>query len=183
MSATGRSAVRRADDFYATPAWATRALFRAVDFDRDVPILDPCCGDGAILDVAAEQNYATIGYELDAHRASLAAQKHPRVVCADALSVPWLNVTIATNPPYSLALEFAQRALSESGSRSVAMLLRLNWLAGLRRVEFHRAYPATVLVLPRRPSFVGGGTDATDYAWFLWRRGIGGDWRILDVED
>jgi hypothetical protein len=48
------------------------------------------------------------------------------------------------------------------------MLLRLNFLGGAKRTAFLRARPPDIYVLPNRPSFTGHGTDACEYAWFVW---------------
>lgn len=49
MSATGRGAERRADDFYETPGWCTRAIRTRLDVFPNSVVLDPCAGTGAIL--------------------------------------------------------------------------------------------------------------------------------------
>jgi hypothetical protein len=46
MSATNRGAVRRADDYYATPAWCVRALLASVQLPGG-RWLEPAAGDGA----------------------------------------------------------------------------------------------------------------------------------------
>ena len=190
MSATGRSeaagtgVIRHPDDFYATPAWATRAFLRAFPHPGD-SVLDPCCGDGAILDVVREMypSTRTVGIEIDEGRAATAGEKH-EVVCADALlPLPGSAgaAMILTNPPFRLAIEFITRALSDSDG-PVAMLLRLNWLASQKRATWMRANTPSVYVLPRRPSFTGGKTDACEYAWLVWRDPAGESCvRILDV--
>ena len=176
MSVTGHNPVRHPDDFYATPAWCTRAILphlgRPDYFDR---VVDPCCGDGAILDVIAEQwpdhRQSLRGVEIDARRADIAGKKH-RVACADALGeTQWDRAVelVVTNPPFSLAMEFVQRALEEvAPGGTVAMLLRLPWLASQKRAPWLRENTPSVYVLPTRPSFTGKGTDATDYAWMVW---------------
>lgn len=186
MSATNRSDVRHPDDFYATPAWATLAILRYAARPGDI-VLDPACGDGAILDVAAECNFKTIGLELDEGRARRAAGhgKHVAII-RDALDVgAWPRAeAIVMNPPFGCAMEFVERAIAEARvcDANVAALLRLPWLASRKRVAFHRAHPSDVYVLPRRPSFTPDGkTDATDYAWFVWGPSRGGRWSILDV--
>lgn len=190
MSATGRSeaagtgVVRHPDDFYATPAWCTRSILPHLPPARSV--LDPCCGDGAILDVVRTFWPSTerFGFEIDTNRAAMASQKHG-ITCMrlDALDpqYQWGNHDlILTNPPYALAMEFVQRAIA-SGAGYVAMLLRLNWLASQKRAAWMRAHTPSVYVLPRRPSFTGKGTDATEYAWMVWRRGDIPRVKILDV--
>lgn len=96
MSVTGHGAktghVRHADDWYSTPAFATRAILRAIDlptsFCENDTIIDPCCGEGAILDVVAKVCPGAIrcGIELDEGRADVAANRGShRVRHADAL--------------------------------------------------------------------------------------------------
>lgn len=99
---------------------------------------------------------------------------------------------VISNPPYSEAERFVEHALKIG--TTVCFLLRLNWLASKKRAPFHRAHPSDVYVLPRRPSFTGGGTDATEYAWFVWRMtavterstiqaNAGNRWWLLEVEE
>jgi len=178
MSATGRSDVRRKDDFYATPGWCTRSILPHLSTGRSV--LDPCCGDGAILVECQARGLECHGIELR-ERGGSSLFKSMRQADALDLAVPW-NVAdcIITNPPYSHAMGFVMRAIQLR--IEAAFLLRLNWLGGQRRAAFHRKYPSDVYVLPRRPSFVGKGTDATEYAWCVWGPGRGGRWSVLEVE-
>lgn len=186
MSATGRSNVRRAQDYYATPGWVTRAIRPHLPPARYV--LDPCCGDGAILREFGPHTDLMPRYGIDIeHRPGT----NPiAFTLADALDerTAWPSADlIITSPPYRLAEEFLARALRERQKTTgvvCAFLLRLNFLGSQRRAEFHRRSPADVFVLPRRPSFTGGGTDATEYAWFLWGHPLGGGhWRMLEVDD
>lgn len=186
MSATGRSDVRRPDDFYRTPAWCVRAIVRHIEIPEGATVLDPSCGDGAILDViqCLRPDVRTVGIELDRERADGARKRHGVIGGADALELPdsqWAADVIVMNPPFSLAREFVERAI---GCADVTIcLLRLSWMAGQKRATFWRANPADVFVLPRRPSFTGKGTDACDYAWFVWGPGRGGRWRVLDLQE
>jgi hypothetical protein len=86
---------------------------------------------------------------------------------------------VISNPPYVDAEGFVTHALRIA--EVSCFLLRLNWLASKKRAAFHREHPADVFVLPRRPSFTNGGTDATEYAWFVWGEGRGNRWFLLDV--
>ncbi len=185
MSATGRNLAgneRRADDFYATPAWCTEAIWPHLR--RTECVLDPCAGAGAILDVAVKHGAATVGIELDGSRQAIACERGHSVRIGDALADRWPFCTaVVTNPPYSLAAFFIDRALSERTEHiDRAFLLRINYLGSQKRAAFHRAHPSDIYVLPRRPSFTGGGTDATEYAWFVWGPGRGNRWFMLDVE-
>lgn len=191
MSAAGRSAaaetghVRHADDFYATPAWCTRSIFPWLA--RSERMLDPCAGTGAILKVATEfWGSRCFGIEINHVSCVFARQLLSLDVRhADALDPQtfWGECAVVTNPPYSLAMPFVERALANAhGAHEVAMLLRLNWLAGQKRAAFHRAHPCDVYVLPKRPSFTPDGrTDATEYAWMVWGPGRGGRWSVLEL--
>jgi hypothetical protein len=183
VSATNRSDVRQPDDHYATPTWATTSIIPYVVPDKPVCVLDPCAGTGAILrEVRHQCPWAhTLGIEINPARASLAVG----TVCRDALDhQAWPDADLViTNPPYAFAQSFLLRALVECASRggTVCMLLRLNFLGAQKRAAFWRTHPCDIYVLSRRPSFTGKGTDATEYAWFVFsetrkeRR-----WQVLD---
>lgn len=78
---------------------------------------------------------------------------------------------IITNPPFSLALQFLEKSLSEAPT--VVYLLRLRFLASVKRGAWWHMHPPThQFVLSKRPSFTGDGrNDSADYAWFAWDRG------------
>ena len=202
MSATNRTCLdgtvtqRAMNDYYRTPGWVTRAV---------LPYLPPCdrigelvidagSGDGAI---AVELPYrkdriVCVDNDPDMVRACTAAGFFSQAMNWDEFCAtePKARFVIA-NPPYSEALEFIKLALEiiKPLNGCAAFLLRLNFLEGQARADFHRRYPAHVLVLPRRPSFTGTRTDATGYAWLLWGSNKGAvkpivpnRWDILDVE-
>jgi hypothetical protein len=159
VSATGRNLAgheRFADDAYETPYWCTRAILPHL---KKGPVLDPCCGNGAILQVVHEQwKVPTLGYEFDPSRANaatfvgIAATSAIRNV--DATKIAWkINNTVITNPPYSDAIQFIEISLIERSDFDKAFLLRLNFLGSQKRAEFHRKHPADIFVLSQRPSF------------------------------
>lgn len=189
MSSTNRGGQRHPDDFYRTPAMATLAILphlTASPCTSRVRALDPACGDGAILDVVSQlwPPAMTIGYEIDEQRAGLAASGGHHVVQRDALSTdPWEADIIVANPPFSLAMEFIQRALATRIRGDVAFLLRLNFLGSQKRAAWHREHPSDVYILPKRPAFTPDGkTDSCEYAWFCWGHGRGNRWHVLDLE-
>lgn len=168
MSAANRGGVRVDKDFYATPEWCTEAVLSVMPSPPAGSIVtDPCAGDGAILRVVKRTwpDVYVAGIEIDKGRAL-----ENGFANADALEVDsWAGDICVTNPPYSLSFEFAQRAVREC--KIVAMLLRINWLAGVRRAGWLMEHTPAVYVLSRRPSFTGSGTDACDYAWMVWGLG------------
>lgn len=81
-----------------------------------------------------------------------------------------------------LAEKFVRRALELVGKKgTVAMLLRENFLVPKRRRALREESGVPdIFALERRPSFNGSGTDACDYAWFVWRPGRRGLWTVLE---
>lgn len=202
MSATnvpnreGVTRPRNADDFYATPSWVTRAILPYLPLAGSV--LEPCAGDGAIVRelIAGGVNGDCIdAIELDPARAK-EIPSAVDVVVGDALSEEgdalWdaPHGLVIMNPPFTLAQRFVETALAAQRPHrgTTAALLRLAFLEGQGRADFHAAYPSDVYVLPRRPSFYSrpegrkGSTDSSAYAWFVWSPGGGGRWRVLDCE-
>ncbi len=179
MSAAGRSVaaetghVRHSDDFYATPPWCTRLLLETLTLTDGLCVLEPAAGEGAIVKeiLAANPRLKLQAVEIDEVRGKKAAKLCPTT---NANFLTWQPRSkfdlIVTNPPFALAMDFVQASLPLlTPTGTCAMLLRLNWLASMKRAAFLTRYCPDVYVLPRRPSFTGGGTDATDYGWFLWR--------------
>ena len=176
MSATNRGAIRADMDFYETPEWCVRQLL-----DREAlgpARLDAGCGTGAILRHLGK--YAA-GAELSAGRVRIAEAAGLWVEHGDFLKDERTRYfdAVVMNPPYSLAREFILRAMEiVKDDGKVCALLRLNFL-GSSRKRLDVVGPGSgllrVLVMSKRPSFTGDGkTDATDYAWLVWRKGYKG---------
>ncbi len=156
-------------DFYRTPDWAIAAVLRRLTrLCAPSSVLEPCAGDGALLaPLRACWPSATIdAYDIE--------PRHPAVA-----RPTWTDDTpqrydlVITNPPFIAAEEILRYGISRlrAGGR-IALLLRLGFLASQeRRPLYRRHYPEFVFVLSERPSFRSGTTDATDYAWFVWREG------------
>jgi hypothetical protein len=162
MSSTGRGTIRNKDDFYETPIYTIRSLLD--NHDIKYPALECAAGRGAIV----EQMDGAV-FTLDIN-----PEFHP-LECGDYLDTDIIYPfnTIITNPPYSLAQEFIEKALNDvEDDGEVIMLLRINFMESLKRAEFWKTNPPShMYVLSRRPSFTGKGTDSTGYAWFVWTKG------------
>jgi len=195
-----REVGRHPDDFYRTPEWATRGLLPSLRRPRTW--IDCGAGDGAIARVIANYWPESSGtmVELAPDRAAAAAREVPaaalRVGDFCALDLPRVDLVIG-NPPYGYresdprrrehddrnALDFALRALDlvEPGGE-VALLLRVGFVEGRERGDFLERHQADLALFPRRPSFTGGGNDATPYAWWIFGKGHGGRWWRLPDE-
>lgn len=155
MSSTNRGAERQPHDLYPTPAPPIDALLEVMYIPLDSVFHEPCKGAGAIYNrvPCRERSHCEINEGSD-------YLEHIAL---------WRYDLIITNPPFSLAMEFLQKSLQEADT--VVYLLRLNFLGSQKRKAFWQANrPSHILVLSKRPSFTGGGTDSIEYAWFCWDR-------------
>lgn len=164
---------RQKDDFYPTPPEATKALLGVESFDG--PIWEPACGDGAISQILADAGHSVVSTDLvdrgygDSHIDFL-MEWQPRAP------------NIVTNPPFKLATQFIEHALSLTTGK-VVMLGRLAWLEGVeRREKLYDGGPiARVHVFSKRLTMQrarqaeesdAGGMIA--FAWFVWEKGYEG---------
>lgn len=137
--------------FTPTPLWCAENI--DIDWSQFSTAHEPCAGDKRLL------NWMT----------SLGLSTSYTEITEGTDFFEWNNSVdlIFTNPPFSLAQEFIDH--STKHANTVFMLLRLNYLGAIKRYEWWKANPPVALyVLSKRPSFTGSGTDATDYAWFVW---------------
>ena len=182
MSRTAKKIDRVEGDRYQTPVSTIESLLPYLDLERVNTFLEPCIGKGNILNTVSPHLKKTCSIfttEIDKD--------------SNYFENKFSNIDlIITNPPFSQALPFLEKSLAEA--KTVIYLLRLNFLASQGRKEFWSQYPPDYLfVLSKRPCFVwtcknktckqkysvgtkvclcggkiGPGTDATEYAWFVW---------------
>jgi hypothetical protein len=158
MSSTSRGAQRNADDFYETPAWATRAVLRTIPWEGDCRphILEPMAGRGMIVrELRVRWPDAVItACELDPSRASCLTQAGAdHVLVGDLFQQQFsskFDLCIG-NPAFSLAMPTIE--LGMKWSVQTSLLERLNYLGSQDRAPFWRKHPPDLLILPRRPSF------------------------------
>jgi hypothetical protein len=152
--------------------------------------LEPCAGHGEVIKQVARSGYTPSGgwhaYEIDEKcRHSLKLLDQDLLNCThcpeDFLSanIDTHYACVITNPPYSLAFDFVEKALSMADT--VVMLLRLNWLGSVERHTLHTRYNPDLYILTPRPSFTGNRNDSTEYAWFVWSKLSAGRWKMLPI--
>lgn len=106
-------------DFYPTPPWATRALFKHVIKPTGL-IWECAAGDGHMVDVLLENKLKVISTDINKG--------------ADFLKMmPYECDWIVTNPPFAYGLEFAQRAI-EVADVGVAFLVKYTFLESKKKV-------------------------------------------------
>lgn len=172
FSCNNASGKRNKGDFYQTPYGLTRLLLDEIRGELGTSfVLEPCCGEGAIVTVLKESGincvYIDIKYDTDFLDSTLKKEN---------TAFPW----IITNPPYSLAFEFIQKA--KEVCNNFAFLLPLSYLHGKKRYEEiykDTQFPLTdVYWFVRRPMLKDTiredgkhETGMMEYAWFIWKRG------------
>ena len=171
---------RKMRDFYATPNWVTEALVRHIQFRS--PIWEPCCGDGAMSGILAAHGYEVVSTDVADRGFGT-----PGVDFLTCHNVPQGCRSIVTNPPYGdtgshaeqsrspkAMLDFLRHALALTASvrGQLALLVRLQWIAGQRAAEVMSAAPfAAVLILRQRIRWfdMGESTNAAQHhhAWVV----------------
>lgn len=159
------------DDF-PTPPWATRALIKHIvgeDEVRGATCLEPACGRGYMARPLAEFFGSVDAY--DAYHYGFAPVRDFLTFPYEAKSHDW----VITNPPFKLAEEFVDRALTVA-RRGVAILARTVFLESVGRYGsiFRDRPPAVFAQFAERVPMVKGRVDpkastATGYAWFVWQ--------------
>jgi len=164
MSRAKAKSLRNPADFYPTPPTASMPFLKRIKFELLQTILEPAAGDWALVDCIKDA--------IAAKPISIATCEIREGTDYFEFQPPANNFDlIITNPPYSLAQEFIEKAHIDA--KTICMLLRLNYLGSQKRRTFWQMYPPTHLyVLSKRPSFTGNGTDCTEYAWFCWGEDI-----------
>jgi hypothetical protein len=146
-------------DYFPTPPWATRALFRhvlpALGIDAIASVWEPACGEGHMAAVITELARGPV-VASDIYSYGYGTAPVDFLHDAPITSPKW----IITNPPFSTACEFTLRALDLAGE-GVAMLVRTQWIEGVGRYEKLFRDRPPVLYAPfveRVPMARGDGT-------------------------
>jgi hypothetical protein len=171
---------RAGQDFYATPSWVTEALLQHVRLRG--PVWEPCCGDGAMSTVIAAHGHEVVSTDIADRCFGVPGVDF--LACRDVFGA---CRSIVTNPPYgdsgshtaqtrspSAMLGFLRHALALTASveGQLALLVRLQWIAGRRAADVMSAAPfAAVIVLTQRIRWFDRGerTNAAQHhhAWVV----------------
>lgn len=163
-------------DYYATDPRAVEMLLQMEAF---APVIwEPACGEGHISKVLAAHGYEVISTDL-IYRGF--GDPEPLNFLEETLD--GFEGDIITNPPYSVGLQFVERALeSVRPGGKVAMFLKVQFLEGKRRGEFFKKSPPRSVYISRsRLACYKNGDLTTNpesaiaYAWYIWEKGFTGD--------
>jgi len=173
---------RESFDAYVTPRVAIQALLEREIFEGS--IWEPAAGTGVIIDELKLQGYKFIyGTDIRQTPGAFSGQ-------LDFLKDEGIHGVdnIITNPPYSLALEFAKQALKYA-QRKVALFLRLNFLEGRKRYVFFKQHPPQrIYIFSNRLSCLTETGEPLGvmvcFAWFIWDIGSSSrptlDWILIE---
>lgn len=165
---------RRKSDLYVTPYSITEQLFEVEKFDKSKIVLEPACGKFAIVHVLEKYfNNGNIRY-FDIDKESMR--------WIDFLSIEielWNNINyIITNPPFSLAGKFIEKA-KQLYQEKICFLLPLSYLHGQKRYK-QKIFSELkcVYVFTRYPLLTDTirpdgkyKTGMIVYAWYVWEKG------------
>jgi hypothetical protein len=157
-------------DAYFSPPEAALSLLDIESQFLPKLIWEPAAGDGAIVRPLLKAGFEVIASDL----ADYGLENCQSGI--DYLKAKPLKKDhgIVTNPPYKLAMKFAEKALSETFY--LALLLRTNFLESTSRMRFFREHqPARIWISSRRlPMMHRHGWQGrrapsnTCFAWFIW---------------
>ena len=198
MSSTNRGGKRNDHDYYCTPVRFIRAFLQ--EWLTDDPEANACFKSGAVLDPCAGGNAQAVRWKNGEQMVMVppTPMSYPAAIeglgfkpylftndiRADSPAgnhydfltweLPFAPDVVITNPPFFLAMEVIERALSVvKPGGYVVMLLRLNFYGSAKRFPFMRANaPQRAYVHHERMGFTPGGkTDSIEYQHAVWRRG------------
>lgn len=160
---------REENDYYATDPIALDVLLNKEVFNAK--IWEPCVGEGHLASLLESYGYLV-------KCSDIIDRGYPNTKIIDFLKFDGLfKGDIITNPPYSKALAFVDKAMNIlQDDYRLAMFLKLQFLEGGKRgILFEKYKPEKIYVFcdrvecAKNGNFLGGSAIA--YAWFIWRKG------------
>ena len=177
------------DDYYVTPPSATKVFLESFGLNDCKTILEPACEEGHISK-EIEKHFTSLGYsvgtEVEIDSTDLVDRGYGKgdIDFLD-LHEKFKYDCIITNPPFKLAKEFIQKALSLS-NKYVIMFAKIQLLEGIGRKElFEKSPPKYIYVFRNRINPLRNGNPLDEkgkpwastmcFAWFVWEIGFTGE--------
>jgi hypothetical protein len=152
---------RKPLDQYETPAWVTLALIPHLPALTG-KVWEPASGTGKMASALRQAGFDVVASDITQGVDFL---RHAPEAGISA---------IITDPPYALAREFIDRALSIDGNRIVAMLLRTDFDHAASRAHLFAGCPrfAKKVVLTKRIRWFedSNGSPSFNHCWMVWDR-------------
>ena len=170
---------RNKKDLYQTPYSMTRKLLEKESFDYNKSVLEPCCGNNAIVKILKENwnDDLITFYDIE----------------TDFFTETNKYEYAILNPPYKLAFEFILKC--KEVCDKFAMLLPLNYLHGKKRYDdiyCDKKYPLkNIYVFTRYPLLTIDdvrddgkyNTGMMVYAWFIFEKDYKGETTINWIDN
>ncbi len=193
MSATNRGAEREPEDTYVTHPWCVARFLEKYSIPLGSTVCDPCAAGGELLAAikALRPDLKLYAFEIKEHEAPKLEALRDEGVIEGYLIGDFRELVkeftddtrfdfVITNPPYSLAREMIEASLR--AAKVAAHLLRINFLGSQKRVDFIKSTRPGLKILPNRPGFTGWGSDATEYAFFVFGDAASaGTWELCEL--
>jgi hypothetical protein len=155
---------RKENDFYETPFSMTEQLLKAHYFGSFNSVLEPACGNGAIVKVLQTFFNEVHCYDITEG--------------IDFFDEKQRYDYIITNPPYSSSFNWIKKC-KEVATKKFALLLPLSYLHGKKRhdeIWMDKTYPLTNVYVFTRYPMLGDKlrddgkyrTGMQVYAWYIW---------------
>lgn len=168
---------REVNDYYATEPRAAELLCDLVKFSPH--IWECACGAGHLSQVFEQRGYQVKSTDLIDR--GYGESGIDFLQCTE----PFYG-DIVTNPPYKVARQFVEKALSlVPVGNHVAMFLKLTFMEGKgRKALFTQSPPRYIFVSSSRllcakngefEKMREGGGSAVAYGWYIWEKGFQGD--------
>lgn len=159
-------------DAYFSPPEAVTSLLCIESKYLPKSVWEPAAGDGAIVRPFQAAGYRIVASDIADYGLQGCATGIDYLKAKTPVGVE----AVVTNPPYKLAVQFAEKALNEVPY--LALLLRTNFLESTARLPFFRKHqPARIWISSRRlPMMHRHGWQGprapsnTCFAWFVWDR-------------
>lgn len=169
---------RSKNDFYATPPVAVHKLLEVEQFNHN--IWEPATGMNHITDILEKAGYNVKRSDIEK------MVDDNKIEIIDFLNSDIIfDGDIITNPPFSLASQFVEKALaSVKEGAKVAMFLKIQFLEGSKRYWlFKENPPKRVYVSVNRLGCTkdgifnesGNAPSGICYCWYIWEKGFKGD--------
>jgi len=171
LTNSSRKHKRSAVDLYSTPPDVTKALISFLDLPSCAKVWECACGEGMMARTISSYGYTV--FSTDLHDHGYGVGETDFLIQDQSYGCEW----IVTNPPFSLSMQFIEKALWMMEFRDIdgfAFLLKSQyWHAKKRLSLFYQRPPAYVLPLTWRPDFMfgeRGGAPTMDVLWTVWMR-------------
>jgi hypothetical protein len=146
-------------------------------------VWEPAAGDGNIVTVLRDNGIPVIASDIERYSFDL----HFVGDFLQQTQAPVATTVLVTNPPYRLAAQFAEHALTLVPD--VYLLLRLAFLESVGRTELleHSGLRRVLVFRKRLPRMHRAGYDgprassSMAFAWMCWRRGYEGSTTLARI--